>query len=201
MDRKELEIRLEKLRGYPDPSVELEQYVTPPSLSSRILHAAKTNNDLDPPVLDLGCGTGVFAVGASLLGTRSIGIDIDLEALKVAESNSRRAGVSDLTDWVQAEIDSLCLRMDDATVLMNPPFGAQHKGADRVFLEKAAMYGGVAYTIHNEGSLGFVESFVSDMGGEVTDAFRTSFILPNKFDFHTEESREINVEVYRITFG
>jgi putative methylase len=86
------------------------------------------------------------------------------------------------------------------TVLMNPPFGAQsgNEHADKAFLTAAAGIATVSYSVHNAGSAEFVESFASDHGGEVTHAFEAEFDLPLSFEFHTEESKAVDVEVFRI---
>ncbi len=54
--KKELAMILEKLEGFRNPKIELEQYVTPPSLASEIIVTAKLMGDLDL-VIDLGCGS------------------------------------------------------------------------------------------------------------------------------------------------
>lgn len=201
MDRKQLEIELEALEGFQDPSPGLEQYTTPATLASTLLHHASLNADLDSPVVDLGCGTGVLAVGAALLGSDAVGVERDAGALAVARRNAVRAGVRDRVEWVQADVSRVCLDLRDASVVMNPPFGAQRHGADRAFLRRAAEISRVTYTVHNEGSHAFVEEYVGELGGTVTQAFAASLELPRTYEFHREESREIPVEVYRLEFG
>jgi putative methylase len=103
--------------------------------------------------------------------------------------------------WLRADATQAPLRPDgETTVVMNPPFGAQsgNEHADRAFLETAAEIADVSYSIHNEGSESFVESFAADNGGEVTHAFRAEFELPRQFDHHTDESRTIDAEVFRV---
>lgn len=196
--RRQVEMALQRLAGFENPVARLEQYETPPGLASDILQFAWGNGDLDGRVLDLGCGTGVLGVGAALYGARVVGVDVDGGALRVGRENAATTGVSDRIDWVQGEVSDLPVARVE-TVVMNPPFGAQNEGADRVFLRAAATVADVAYTIHNAGSLGFVEAFVDD--GEVTDAFGASLVVPRRFEFHEEDEREIDVEVYRIEFG
>ena len=62
-------------------------------------------------VLDVGCGTGILSIAASMLGAGEVlGIDIDEEAVRAAEENIGRNGVAhnvravrgDLTDRVGA---------------------------------------------------------------------------------------------------
>lgn len=194
--RKSIEMELQKLVGFEDPDASLEQYETPPELASSLLHFAWSNDDLNGRVLDIGCGTGVLGVGAALYGASSVGIDIDSDAVRLSRANAATADVSSRTDWVRGDVDYLPITSAD-TVVMNPPFGAQNEGADRPFLRAAEEVAGVAYTVHNSGSLSFVESFVN---GEVTDAFETKVVLPHKFEFHEQEKHETEVEVYRIVF-
>jgi len=185
---------LQDLGGFENPDARLEQYETPATLASDLLHPAWSHGDLKGRVLDLGCGTGVLGIGAALYGARVVGVDIDEGALRLARSNATVAGVAEDTDWVRGDVRALPVRRVD-TVVMNPPFGAQRSGADRPFLCAAESVADTVYTLHNEGSLEFVESFVE---GEVTDAFGTTMTLPHSFDFHESEEREIAVELYRI---
>ena len=55
-------------------------------------------------VLDLGSGSGILTVAASVLGAGSvIGIEIDPEAIPVAEKNAARNGVEHNTEFVTAD--------------------------------------------------------------------------------------------------
>jgi len=46
-------------------------------------------------------------------------------------------------------------------VIMNPPFGAQKASSgDRAFLSKAQKIAKTIYSLHNQGSVDFVKSFV-----------------------------------------
>ena len=86
-NKKELEILLEGLEPYPHPEVLLEQYSLPAVNAAEILWNAQLRyGDIaGRVVLDLGCGTGILAIGAALLGaSRVIGVDVDCLALKVA---------------------------------------------------------------------------------------------------------------------
>ena len=52
-------------------------------------------------VLDIGCGSGILAIGALLLGAASaLGIDIDETAVKVAKENAQINSVSDSSEFV-----------------------------------------------------------------------------------------------------
>ncbi len=200
--RRRLAQELAVVAGFEDPRAPLEQYHTPPELAAHIVHVADLQGDVaGRTVLDLGCGTGMLALGAALRGPeRVVGVDVDPAPLSTAVENERRVGATAAVDWVRADATRLPVATGDATVLMNPPFGAQagNEGADRAFLETAAEVAAVSYSVHNEGSRSFVESFAGDNGGEVTHAFAAEFDLPRQFDHHTEPSTTIDAEVFRI---
>ena len=190
--------------GFENPRAPLEQYRTPPELAAHLVHLADLRGDLEGrTVVDLGCGTGMLALGAALRGPdRVVGVDIDPAPLGTARANERKIASTTSVSWVRADATDVPLIPDvaETTVVMNPPFGAQsgNEHADREFLATAADVSSVSYSIHNAGSQEFVESFASDNGGEVTDSYQTEFELPRQFEFHDEEKRIVDAEVYRI---
>lgn len=205
MSKRALERRLADLDGFERPRATLEQYATPAALVAQVVHRASLEGDIaGRTVLDLGTGTGPFALAAAARGaTRVVGVDLDRGALEVARRNERAFAPETAVDWVQADATRPPLSTGGpTTILANPPFGAQDgsEGADRAFLAAAASLASVSYTVHNAGSREFVESFVADEGGVVTHAFEASFPVDRQFDFHTEERRELTVELYRIAW-
>ena len=189
--------------GFSDPRADLEQYRTPPELAAHLVHRADLQGDVqDRTVVDLGCGTGMLALGAALRGPDTVvGVDVDPGPLATARENERKVGSTTSVSWVRADATRapLC-PPDETTVVMNPPFGAQsgNEHADRGFLDTAAEIASVSYSLHNEGSEAFVDSFAADNGGEVTHAFAAAFELPRQFEFHESEKRAITAELYRI---
>jgi putative methylase len=199
--RRTLARRLESLEDFAEPSAALEQYLTPPEIAAHVCHLASLQDDLERPVVDLGTGTGMLAIGAALAGAdRVAGIDVDPDALAVARKNARLVGAANRLEWVRGDVSRPPFSITDATVVSNPPFGAQrgNRHADRNFLETARELARVSYTIHNEGSQSFVESFAADEGGEVTHAFRAAFPIAKRFEFHTEAEATLQAEVFRI---
>jgi putative methylase len=205
MTRRRLASELGVVAGFEDPSAPLEQYHTPPGIAAHIVHLADLQEDLaGRTVVDLGCGTGMLALGAALRGPeRVVGVDLDPAPLATARDNERRVGALTDVEWIRADATEAPLCLADATVLMNPPFGAQsgNEHADRAFLETAGAIASVSYSVHNAGSREFVESFVTDAGGEVTHGFEATFDLPRQFEFHDSESRELAVEVFRVAWA
>ena len=193
MKKRRLEIILEGLEGFSSPSLEWEQYATPARVAADMLYLASLRGDLGR-VLDLGCGTGILAIGAALLGAQAVGVDIDPKALRVARSNARKAGVH--VDFIQADVRTLVMASVDA-VVMNPPFGAQwSSGGDRQFLIKAMELAPVIYSLHNTGSVGFIRRFVEPC--RVEEVYEVEFPLKRCFDFHSCEVKQIQVELFRI---
>lgn len=197
--------RLGVVAGFTNPRAELEQYRTPPRLAAELVHLADLQDDIaGRTVLDLGCGTGMLALGAALRGPdRAVGVDLDRGPLETAVTNERRVGSTTPISWLHADATQLSLASaGPSTVVMNPPFGAQagNEHADRAFLRTAAALSSVSYSVHNADSKGFVESFAADHGGRVTHAFRTEHRLPATYEFHTDAARTIDVEVFRTVW-
>lgn len=204
--KRALERELSTLEGFEEPRVDLEQYSTPADLAANLLHLADLQGDLEGrTVVDLGAGTGILAIGAALRGpARIVGIERDLDALALARRNESRVGPAVTVDWIRGDATRPPLCPDSpATVVMNPPFGAQRgrRHADREFLKTAARLAGVSCSIHNADSHDFVEAFAEDEGGTVTHAFAAEMDLDRQFPFHEEETRAIEMEVFRVEWG
>jgi len=204
--KRSLATKLGVVAGFEEPRVALEQYPTPPDLAAHVVHLADLHGDVDGrTVLDLGTGTGMLALAAALRGpARVLGVELDRDALVTATGNQRRVAASAPVHWIQADATRPPLAVPDpVTVVMNPPFGARNgnRNADRGFLTTASRVATVSYSVHNAGSEEFVEAFAADNGGEVTHAFAADFAIDAQFDHHTDESREVDAEVYRIEWA
>lgn len=201
MRRGALERALSVVSGFEEPSPRLEQYPTPADIAAHLVHLADVHDDLGRTVVDLGTGTGMLALGVALAGApRVVGLDRDRRALVCARENERCVAPSTNPEWVCGDATNPPLTVEHATVVMNPPFGAQrgNEHADRAFLEATADIAAVSYSIHNGGSRSFVEAFAADHGGTITHAFAVDLDLPRQFDFHTTQRRTIDAEAYRI---
>jgi putative methylase len=200
MRLKQLEMTLQRLAGFSRPRAALEQYQTPAPLAARLLYHALMKGDIEGKrVSDLGCGTGVLAIGAALLGAASVtGVDIDEEALAIARGNADLLGTdvrflaADLREGRCRERIGIC-----DTVVMNPPFGAQKAHADRPFIECALAVAGVTYSIFNAGSIPFVEAYTAEKA-EITEKIGGVFPIKRTFAFHTKDVQEIEVEILRL---
>jgi len=200
MKLKQLEMTLQRLRGFSRPQAALEQYQTPAPLAARLLYHALMKGDIEgKTVLDLGCGTGILAIGAALLGAASVtGVDIDERALVVARKNA---------DLLNTEVRFLAVDVREGgcrerigardTVVMNPPFGAQKAHAARPFIDCALSVAGVTYSIFNAGSIPFVEAYTAQKA-EITEKIGGAFPIQRTFAFHTKDVQEIEVEILRL---
>jgi len=197
----ELERRLEKVAGFSSPSARLEQYQTPAPLAARLLYHAALKGDIgERRVVDLGCGTGILAIGAALLGAREVvGVDADEAALATARENADRAGVEGtfLSGMIGDPGVSSSIGPCD-TVVMNPPFGAQNVHADRPFIDTSLEIAPRVYGIFNAGSRQFVESYIAGRGC-VEEVIGGLLPVRRTFSFHTRDVREIAVEIMVIS--
>jgi len=61
-----------------------------------------------PTVLDVGTGSGILGIVAALLGAeRVLGLDLDSDALEVAQSNIHRNGLADIMSVSSASLDQV----------------------------------------------------------------------------------------------
>ena len=225
--KKHLEMILEKVPNHPNPKVGLEQYSTPATIAADLVWNAYGLGDIDNmSVLDLGCGTGIFAIASSLMGASySLGVDIDDESIALAKITQNSISeehdiditntnfiVGDINSFnsindllnernpVNDDNNSKSLNRFD-TLIQNPPFGSQEKGsrhADRKFMEFAVNSADVIYSFHMKNTEEFVIDYYRDLGAEVSHKLVYKFPIPKIYDFHTEESREVKVVVLRV---
>jgi len=197
----DLEKAIAEVQVHPSPKAYLEQYTIPPDVAAEILYiAAYTYDDIvEKTVVDLGCGTGRLAIGAALLGAKeAVGVDIDRLAVKTAKRNAEKLKVSKKTSWIVAGIEVLRNNLD--TVLQNPPFGVQRRGADRKFIKKALEIGHRVYSLHKSGESNrkFIKRFIELHGGKVTGIFPLEMNIPKMFEFHTKRKHGMKVDLYLI---
>lgn len=196
MRKRDLEIALQKVPSHPAPKAHLEQYATPATIAADFLWNASARGDVAGlRVVDLGCGTGVLAIGAKLLGaSEAFGFDVDEEAIEEARKAARSLGVD--ATFEARDVSAVDLPAD--TVLMNPPFGAQERGADRPFLDKAFELSEVVYTFLNAETEAFVRRFASDRGFDATQAWRYEFPLAHQFAFQEKAVKRVPVVALRL---
>lgn len=195
--KKHLEMVIQKVPKHPNPKVDLEQYSTPATIAADLLWNAYSLGDIaDKKVMDLGCGTGIFAIASKLLGAASaIGVDIDNDSIDLASSYCGDV------DFICSDICDLENDFDVDTIFQNPPFGSQKnakKGADLKFISKAIeLSPKVLYSFHMASTEEFLISYFEKNDLEITHIFRYNFPIPKIYEFHTRESANVEVIVIR----
>lgn len=195
--KKHLEMAIQKVPKHPNPKVDLEQYSTPATIAADLLWNAYSLEDIaDKKVMDLGCGTGIFAIASKLLGAASaIGVDIDKDSIDLASSYCGDV------NFICSDICDLENDFDVDTIFQNPPFGSQKnakKGADLKFISKAIeLSPKVLYSFHMASTEEFLISYFEKNDLEITHIFRYNFPIPKIYEFHTKESANVEVIVIR----
>lgn len=118
------------------------------SLCLKMLERYLGENPADKKVLDVGCGSGILSIGAALLGcTDVLGIEIDEDAVKVAEENVALNQVQDrvrimqgnLTEGIDFKADVLVANlMADLVITLAERTGA-HLEKGGVFLSSGIL--------------------------------------------------------------
>ncbi len=146
-------------------------------------------------VADLGSGTGRLGLGAALLGADRVHlVELDPVALEVAREAAEELGLDNVV-FHRMDVRDFDVPVD--TVVQNPPFGAQRKGADRPFLEKKTEISRVIYTMHNAPTRDFVLEFLRGRGWRVTHEYLFRFPIRRMFRFHRRRLAEAQVVLIR----
>ncbi len=198
MKKKELEIFLQSIPDFVKPKPDLEQYITSAGIVADIIFIAFQMGDIENKnVLDLGCGTGIFSVGAYIAGAKKvIGLDLDEEAIKTAKKFADENKLN--IDFIVKDIKDADIIYD--TVFMNPPFGAQKSNlnADRKFIEKAFESGKVIYSLHLTKTIPFIEKIISALKGTIDFKKDYKFPIKHSQSFHAKKIVFFEVSLIRI---
>ncbi|HLF16356.1 MAG TPA: methyltransferase [Candidatus Thermoplasmatota archaeon] len=209
MRRPDLERALGQVPLPPHPTPDLEQVRTPPAIAAELLWKAQAERAIEGRrVLDLGCGTGIFALGAALLGARlATGVEVDADAVALAQQAARDLRVANRTWFVAADLATW--RPEPAafdTVVMNPPFGAQrgNRHGDRLFYARAAEAlrgtGGTCWFLAQENSERFLDAYARELDAEVEKVASWDYPLEAAQAFHRKGVQAVPVGGYRMAF-
>jgi putative methylase len=204
MRKSELEIFLSRLKPLDKPKASFEQHQTPSNIAADILNLINLSEGLENKIIaDFGTGNGIFAIGASVLGAYSIGIDSDPSAIQTAKENLEYAkkhfpGIK--AEFINQDISDFDKKVD--LVIMNPPFGFQNKDENLIFLEKAFSSSNSIYTIlhspekNPEKVKEFLKKFASKFEFECISLKKYRFPIPKVYKFHRKEKIFINTALY-----
>ncbi len=184
MKKKDLEILLESIEKPKEIKAELEQYTTPASIAADILWTAYYNGDIENKiVIDLGCGTGIFAIGSALLKAKKvIAVDIDEKLVAIAKKEVEKFGIN--IDFYVMDVEEFNEKGD--VVIMNPPFGAQYanRKSDRKFVMKAMEISKAFYSLHLKESVDFIKKMVEKNEWEILMEKEYKFPIKASLPFH-----------------
>ncbi|EFN52561.1 hypothetical protein CHLNCDRAFT_138547 [Chlorella variabilis] len=206
MKLKELESLMQDIAPFEDPKIELEQYPTGPHIAARMLYTVANSYDEfeGQTVIDLGCGTAMLSIGAAMLGAlHVVGVDVDGDALRVAQQNAEEYEEPLPIDFVRCDVGQVALqrRLRADTVVMNPPFGTRRKGADAEFLRAAFQLSrNSVYSLHKSSTREYIQRLAERelraASAEVLAQLR--YDLPASYKFHKQKSRDIEVDLWRF---
>ena len=192
----QLEIQLEKLKGFQEPDLGLEQYPVSSDVAAELLHMAGfEHDDLQGEVVDLGTGTGRLAIGAAIMGARRVvGVDLDENAIAVARENASAASVH--VEWVVSDVKNVNGVFD--TVLMNPPYGTRRPHLDVEFLNQAFELAPICYSIHKSSTRNYLRRVITGKNRKINDIRSMMLRIPHQFSFHRKTWKSVEIDIYRI---
>ncbi len=199
--KKDLEVELSKLKGFTNPSFELEQYQTPSSIAAEwIWNMALRGEVAGKTILDAACGPGILGLGLLLMGAKKIYfLDKDQTILTICHQNYQT--LEQEYDIGQAEFITTDITLFDETVdivVQNPPFGTTTAHADKKFLEKAFTSANIVYSMHKYSTQSFIDAISKDHHFNITHLWRYDFPIKATFKHHTKPVEYVDVALWRM---
>jgi putative methylase len=183
--------QLSEVEDFENPKVKLEQYLTPAHLAADLVYTAYMQDDIQgKEVVDLGSGTGMLAIGVSLMGGNVTAVEKDEDAVEELRDNMEEFDLD--FEIANKDIEDVALEAD--TVVMNPPFSV-HSDLGMKFWQKAVEISSKVYAISPRGKRSAIKDFVEKSGFRVVATEGYTVSLPPTFGFHTEASQEIEVDI------
>ncbi len=198
--KSELAILLSSLKQFENPKILLEQYSTDPEIAATVLWNAYMQGDIQKKrIADLGCGPGIFGIGAAVLGAKSVCF-VDMDEFAITTTKQNLALVQQLNkskiQIIQSDVKEFTQKVD--VVLMNPPFGTKIKHHDRLFLTKSFEIADMVYSIHKLTSKAFIEAFAKDSNFEITHIWPYKMRLVRSMKHHKKPVMPIEVACWRL---
>ena len=201
-NKSELALVLSMLKGFENPKAEYEQYQTPSELAATALWQAYMDGSIKgKSIVDLGCGTGIFGIGALLLGAKKVTfVDADENAIEIAKKNLVYAKniAKEKLNAKFARNDIKDFKGKSDVVIENPPFGVQKPHIDKLFLQVAMKTAPLIYSFHKIESKNFIEKFARDNGYKVIGITELRFPIKAIFRFHRYKNYFVETGFWKI---
>ena len=193
--QRHLAMALSKLPEHPQNKAEEEQYATEGNLAAEWL--CKMDGISGRTVADLGAGNGILGIGAHLLGADKVWlIEADPEVAEVARESS--SGMQDV-EVIEHRIDeSLPQEIKPQTIIMNPPWGWQKKGADRPLLIAAMNSQADIIHLMHSAKAEHISGLAENQGWASSVLFEADFRLPARYEHHNSRSGKTPVKCWRL---
>ncbi len=196
LSRAGLAIELSAIKGFSEPKVRVEQYMTDSEIGATILWDAYMRGDIRGKVIaDLGCGTGILGIGVMLLGASKVYfVESERVAMEIAKENVEKVESESSAEFFLMDVGDFNKKVD--TVIMNPPFGVKSEHSDRNFLKKAFEIGDKVYSFHKSETREFIERFTRDNNFIIRQVIDFKFPLKASMGFHKKKVEKINVSCF-----
>ena len=193
MNKKELALRLSKLKRLDKYNLELEQYQTESELAADLLWNINLQDSIRGKIVaDLGCGNGIFGFGCLLLKSKLVYF-VDKDNLDIVKDNCSEFKNA---KFVNCDVSEFNKKVD--IVIMNPPFGVQKRKADKSFLETAMKISKKIYSIHKIESKNFIEKLCKENNFAIKYVMKFKFPLKKSYKFHKKERYYVDVGLWCI---
>lgn len=168
----------------------------------------------------------MLSLAAAVMGAKSVtAFEIDESAIEIAKENLENLEFEDVVKIVHCDLSKLpdVVTMSSSdngeeeegstspspppppppkrfeTIIMNPPFGTRTKGIDMLFLRKAIFSCSRAvYSMHKTSTRLHVQKTAASCGALGTVIATLKFDIPKMYAFHTESSKDIEVDLWRV---
>ncbi len=200
LDKKGLELILERIPELQNPKPNLEQHTTPSWIAAELLWNIRMKGLLtEKLVIDLGSGTGRLCLGSLLMGAKEcVSIEIDQEQIGIQKQVMEELGLDERTHLIRGDATSTPLReLNSSLTIMNPPFGTVRKGIDTRFLLEAMQVSPHIFSFHlsNNKTRIYLEKKAGEKHYNLTILNTYYMELKQVFDYHKSRIKRVPVDL------